>query len=76
MAFWSLYKFISSYVQTYYLISLYITTYKFVFSHLGSGVARKSPMLGHGMSTLHLYELPREVQKLLEGSGGILPQKI
>ena len=76
MAFWSLYKFIRSYVQTYYLISLYITAYKFVFSHLGSGVARKSPILGHSMGTLHLYELVREVQKFLGGSGGILPQKI
>ena len=25
--------------------------------------------------TLHLYELPREVQKLIGGSGGILPPK-
>ena len=32
-------------------------------------------MLGHSMGTLRLYELPREVQKLLWGSGGILPQK-
>ena len=33
-------------------------------------------MLGHSMGTLRLYELPREVQKLLWGSGGILPPKI
>ena len=40
----------------------------------GSGVARTSPMLWHScMGTLRLYELPREVQKLLGGSGGILP---
>ena len=30
-------------------------------------------MLGHSMGTLRLYKLPREVQKLLGGSGGILP---
>ena len=30
-----------------------------------SGVARKSPLLGHSMGTLCLYELPREVQKLI-----------
>ena len=33
-------------------------------------------MLGHSMHTLHLYKLLREVQKLLGGCGGILPQKI
>ena len=41
----------------------------------GSGVARTSPMLGHSMGTLRLYELTREVQKLLGVSGGTLPQK-
>ena len=44
--------------------------------HVGvdhSGVARTSPLLGHSMGTLHLYELPREVQKLIGGPGGILP---
>ena len=40
-----------------------------------SGVARTSPMLGHSMGTLRLYEFPHEVQKL-RGSGGILPPKI
>ena len=29
-----------------------------------SGVARTSPMLGHSMGTLRLYEFPHEVQKL------------
>ena len=29
-----------------------------------SGVARTSPLLGHSMGTLRLYELLREVQKL------------
>ena len=38
-----------------------------------SGVARISPLLGHSMGTLRLYELPREVQRLIGGSGGILP---
>ena len=38
-----------------------------------SGVARTSPMLGHNMGTLHLYELLREVWKLLGESVGILP---
>ena len=38
----------------------------------GSGVARTSPLLGHS-GTLRLYELPREVQKLIGRSGGILP---
>ena len=42
----------------------------------GSGVARTSPMLGHNMGTLRLYEFLREVQKLLWGSRGIFPQKI
>ena len=37
------------------------------------GVARPSPLLGHSMGTLRLYELPLEVQKLIGGSGGILP---
>ena len=32
-------------------------------------------MLGHSMGTLRLYELQREVSKLLGGSGGILPAK-
>ena len=32
-------------------------------------------MLGHIMGTLRLYELLRKVQKLLGGSGGIIPQK-
>ena len=40
-----------------------------------SGVARTSPLLGHSMGTLRLCELPREVQKLTGGSGGILPQE-
>ena len=43
---------------------------------LASGIARTSPLLGHSMGTLHLYELGREVQKLLGRSGGILPPKI
>ena len=34
-----------------------------------SGVARTSPLLGHSMGTLRLYELPRKVQKLIGGSG-------
>ena len=47
-----------------------------------SGVARTSPLLGHSIGTLRLYEqrwyilrnkLPREVHKLIGGSGGILP---
>ena len=41
---------------------------------LTSAVARTPPMLGHSMGTLHLYGLPREVQKHL--GGGIHPQKI
>ena len=41
-----------------------------------SGVARTSPLLGHSMGTQRLYELPREVQKLIRGSWGILPPKI
>ena len=41
-----------------------------------SGVARTSPMLGHSIGTLRLYELPREVQKLLRGTRGFLPTKI
>ena len=41
-----------------------------------SGVARKSPLLGHSMGALCLYELPCKVQKLIGGSGGILPPKI
>ena len=40
-----------------------------------SGVARTSPLLGHSMGTLRLYELPCKVQKLIGGSGGILPPK-
>ena len=36
-----------------------------------SGVARTSPMLGHSMGTLRLYELLREVRKLLGESVGI-----
>ena len=41
-----------------------------------SGVARTSPLLGHSVGTLGLYELPREVlQKLIGGSVGILPGK-
>ena len=39
-----------------------------------SGVARTPPLLGHSMGTLHLYELPCEVQKPIGGSGGILPR--
>ena len=38
-----------------------------------SGVARTSLLLGHSMGTLRLYKLPCEVQKLIWGSGGILP---
>ena len=38
-----------------------------------SGVARTLPLLGHSMGKLSLYELPRELQKLVGGSGGILP---
>ena len=34
-----------------------------------SGVARTSPMLGHSMGTLRLFEILRKVQKHLEGSG-------
>ena len=45
----------------------------FASAHEDSGVARISPLLGHSMGTLRLYELPREVQKLIGGSGGILP---
>ena len=41
-----------------------------------SGVARTSPLLGHSMGTLRLYELPHKVQKLIVGSRGILPPKI
>ena len=40
-----------------------------------SGVARTSPLLGHSMGTLRLYELPREVQKLIGGSGASSPLK-
>ena len=39
-------------------------------------IARTSPLLGHSMGTLRFYELPREVQKLIGGSGGILPPRI
>ena len=38
-----------------------------------SGVARTSPLLGHS-GTLRLYELPREVQKLIGGVWGIPPR--
>ena len=38
-----------------------------------TGVARTSPFLGHSMGTLRLYELPREVQKLMGRSGGHPP---
>ena len=41
-----------------------------------SGVAVTSPLLGHSMGTLRLYELPRKVQKLIGGSGGILPPNL
>ena len=37
-------------------------------SQVDSGVARTSPLLGHSMGTLRLYELQREVQKQ-EGLG-------
>ena len=40
-----------------------------------SGVARTSPLLGHIMGTLRLYELLRKVQKLMEGLGASSPQK-
>ena len=40
-----------------------------------SGVARTSPLLGHSVGTPRLYELLREVQKLIGGSVGILPRK-
>ena len=35
---------------------------------VASGVARTSPLLGHSMGTLRLYELPREVQGDVEAS--------
>ena len=43
-----------------------------------SGVARTSPMLGHSMGTLRLYEILREVQKYLGGgrSRAWSPQKL
>ena len=41
-----------------------------------SGVARTSPLLGHSMGTLRLYELPREVQKLIGGLGASSPPQI
>ena len=34
-----------------------------------SGIARTSLLLGHSMGTLHLYELAREVQKLMGDLG-------
>ena len=34
-----------------------------------SGVARTSPMLGHSMGTLRLFEILRKVQKHLGGLG-------
>ena len=40
-----------------------------VEQRLSSGVARTLPLVGNSMGTLRLYELPREVQKLLGGSG-------
>ena len=36
-----------------------------VFLRECSGVARTSPLPGHSMGTLRLYEIPREVQKLM-----------
>ena len=46
-----------------------------MYALVNNGVARTPPLLGHSMGTLHLYKLPREVQKLIGGSGGILPRK-
>ena len=40
---------------------------------LCSGVARISPLLGHSMGTLRLYELPREVPKLIGVVGASSP---
>ena len=40
-----------------------------------SGVARTSLLLGHSMGTLHSYELPHEVQKLMGGLGASSPWK-
>ena len=40
-----------------------------------SGVARTSPLLGHSMGPLSLYELPREVQKLIWDLGASSPWK-
>ena len=37
-----------------------------------SGVARTSPMLGHSMDILRLYEILRKVQKHLGGLGHAL----
>ena len=42
----------------------------------GSGIARASPLLGQSMDTLRLYELPREVQKLIGGLGVSSPQNL
>ena len=36
-------------------------------NYLTSGVARTSPMLGHSMGILRLYEILRKVQKHLGG---------
>ena len=38
-----------------------------------SCVVRPSPLLGHSVDTLRLYELTREVQKLIGGSGASSP---
>ena len=47
-----------------------------IVAAINSGVARTSPLLGHSVGTLRLYELPREVQKLIGGSGGHPPTGI
>ena len=39
---------------------------------VGQDIAVARAQHGHSMSTLHLYELPREVQKLIGRTGGIL----
>ena len=43
--------------------------------HLISGVARTSPLLGHSMGTLRLYELPRGHPPTPENLGILQPPK-
>ena len=43
-----------------------------IASFPGRGVARSSPMLGHSMGILRLYEILRKVQKHLGGLGHAL----